>query len=77
MVLFLGCREIKIIIFNLVSHGKSIKERKVAQRAANVGSGRDFVKVVKSVKDPKTGRVHLYKELMIHKDKVKEFFEKK
>ncbi|MBK9013302.1 MAG: DUF4295 family protein [Saprospiraceae bacterium] len=55
---------------------KVSKNAKVAQRAANVGSGRDFVKVVKSVKDPKTGR-YTYKELMIHKDKVKEFFEKK
>ena len=52
---------------------KVSKNAKVAQRAANVGSGRDFVKVVKSVKDPKTGR-YTYKELMIHKDKVKEFF---
>ncbi|MBI1225336.1 MAG: DUF4295 domain-containing protein [Bacteroidetes bacterium] len=55
---------------------KVSKNAKVAQRAANVGSGRDFVKVVKSIKDPKTGR-YTYKELMIHKDKVKEFFEKK
>ncbi|MCF8244619.1 MAG: DUF4295 domain-containing protein [Saprospiraceae bacterium] len=55
---------------------KVSKNAKVAQRAANVGSGRDFVKVVKSVKDPKTGR-YTYKELMIHKEKVKEFFEKK
>jgi hypothetical protein len=55
---------------------KVSKNAKVAQRAANVGSGRDFVKVIKSIKDPKTGR-YTYKELMIHKDKVKEFFEKK
>jgi Domain of unknown function (DUF4295) len=55
---------------------KVSKNAKVAQRAANVGSGRDFVKVVKSVKDPKTGK-YTYKELMIHKDKVKEFFEQK
>jgi hypothetical protein len=55
---------------------KVSKNAKVAQRAANVGSGRDFVKVIKSVKDPKTGK-YTYKELMIHKDKVKEFFEKK
>jgi len=55
---------------------KVSKNAKVAQRAANVGSGRDFVKVIKSVKDPKTGK-YTYKELMIHKDKVKEFFEQK
>lgn len=55
---------------------KVSKNAKVAQRSANAGSGRDFVKVVKSVKDPKTGR-YTYKELMVHKDKVKEFLEKK
>ncbi len=55
---------------------KVSKNAKVAQRATNAGSGRDFVKVVKSIKDPKTGK-YTYKELMIHKDKVKEFFEQK
>ena len=34
---------------------KVSKNAKVAQRAANVGSGRDFVKVIKSVKDPVKG----------------------
>ncbi|MCR9288685.1 MAG: DUF4295 domain-containing protein [Bacteroidetes bacterium] len=52
---------------------KVSKNSRVGQRAANAGSGRDFVKVVKSVKDPKTGK-YTYKQLMIHKDKVKEFF---
>ncbi|NNE26215.1 MAG: DUF4295 family protein [Saprospiraceae bacterium] len=52
---------------------KVSKNARVAQRAANAGSGRDFVKVVKSIKDPNTGK-YTYKELMIHKDKVKEFF---
>ncbi len=52
---------------------KVSKNARVAQRAANAGSGRDFVKVVQSVKDPKTGK-YAYKEVMIHKDKVKEFF---
>ena len=55
---------------------KVSKNARVAQRAANAGSGRDFVKVVKSVKDPKTGK-YTYKELMVHKDQVKEFFAKK
>ena len=31
---------------------KVSKNAKVAQRAANAGSGKDFVKVVKSIKDP-------------------------
>ena len=52
---------------------KVSKNARVAQRAANAGSGRDFVKVVKSVKDEKTGK-YTYKQVMIHKDKVKEFF---
>lgn len=55
---------------------KVSKNARVAQRSANAGSGRDFVKVVKSVKDPKTGK-YTYKEVMIHKDKVKDFLEQK
>ncbi len=51
---------------------KVSKNARVAQRAANAGSGRDFVKVVTSVKNPETGK-YSYKEVMIHKDKVKEF----
>ncbi|MCB0648464.1 MAG: DUF4295 family protein [Saprospiraceae bacterium] len=51
---------------------KVSKNAKVAQRAANAGSGRDFVKVVRSVKNPTTGK-YSYKEVMIHKDKVQEF----
>jgi len=54
---------------------KVSKNARVAQRAANAGSGRDFVKVIKSMKDPETGK-YTYKEVMIHKDKVKEFFAK-
>lgn len=52
---------------------KVSKNARVAQRAANAGSGREFVKVVKSVKNEKTGK-YSYKEVMVHKDKVKEFF---
>lgn len=52
---------------------KVSKNSRVGKRAANAGSGRDFVKVVKSIKDPKTGK-YSYKQMMIHKDKVKEFF---
>ena len=52
---------------------KVSKNARVAQRAANAGSGRDFVKVVTSVKNTETGK-YSYKEVMIHKDKVKEFF---
>ncbi len=55
---------------------KISKNARVGQRAANAGSGRDHVKVIKPIKDPKTGK-YTYKEVMIHKDKVKEFFDKK
>jgi len=52
---------------------KVSKNARVAQRAANVGTGKDHVKVVKPVKNPVTGKVS-FKETIIHKDKVKEFF---
>ena len=52
--------------------GKVSKNARIAQRAGNTG-GKDFVKVVQSIKDPETGK-YSYKELMIHKDEVKEFF---
>lgn len=55
---------------------KVSKNARVAQRAANVGSGRDHVKVIKSIKDPVTGK-YSFKEMMIHKDKTKEFFANK
>ncbi len=53
---------------------KVSKNARVAQRAANAGSGRDHVKVVKSIKDPVSGK-YSYKEAIIHKDKVAEFFQ--
>ena len=52
---------------------KVSKNSRVGKRAANQGSGRDFVKVIKSIKDAETGK-YTYKQVMIHKDKVKEFF---
>lgn len=55
---------------------KVSKNARVAQRAANAGSGRDYVKIVQSVKDEKTGK-YSYKEVMIHKDKLDEFLAKK
>ncbi len=55
---------------------KVSKNARVSQRAANTGTGKDFVKVIKPIKDPKTGK-YLYKEMMIHKDEAKAFFEKK
>ena len=55
---------------------KVSKNARVAQRAQNAGSGRDFVKVIKPVKDPVTGK-YSYKEMMIHKDEAKAFFSEK
>jgi hypothetical protein len=55
---------------------KVSKNARVAQRAANAGSGKDHVKVIKSIKDPVTGK-YSYQELIIHKDKVKDFFANK
>ncbi len=52
---------------------KVSKNSRVGKRALNAGSGRDMVKVVKSIKNPVTGK-YSYKEVMVHKDKVKEFF---
>ncbi|MEE9373060.1 MAG: DUF4295 family protein [Saprospiraceae bacterium] len=52
---------------------KVSKNARVAQRAANAGSGRDHAKVIKSIKDPVTGK-YSYKEVILHKDKVQEFF---
>lgn len=53
--------------------GKISKNARVADRAANAGSGRNFVKVIQSIKDPKSGK-YTYKQVIIHKDKVKAFF---
>lgn len=55
---------------------KVSKNARVAQRAANAGSGKDHVKCVKSIKDPITGKIS-YKEVILHKDEVKSFFEAK
>lgn len=51
---------------------KVSKNAKVANRAKNAGSGKDHVKVIKSMKDPLTGK-YSFKEVMVHKDKVEEF----
>ncbi|WP_198661645.1 DUF4295 family protein [Lewinella sp. IMCC34183] len=55
---------------------KVSKNSRVGKRAANAGSGRDFVKVVQSIKNPETGS-YSYKEVMIHKDKLDDFMKDK
>jgi len=39
-------------------------------------SGKDYVKVIKMVNSPKTG-AYCFKEEILHKDLVKDFFDKK
>ncbi len=51
---------------------KISKNARAGSRAANSG-GKNFVKVIKSVKNPETGK-YTYKQIMIHKDEVKTFF---
>ncbi len=51
---------------------KISKNARAGQRAATSG-GKNYVKVVKSMKDPVTGK-YTYKQQMIHKDEVKAFF---
>jgi len=55
---------------------KVSKNARVAQRAANAGSGKDHVKVIRSVKNPVTG-TYTFKEQIVHKDKAKDFFTSK
>ena len=55
---------------------KVSKNSRIGQRAANAGSGRDYVKVVQSIKNPETGS-YSYKEVMIHKDKLDDFMKDK
>ncbi len=52
---------------------KVSKNSRTGKRGLTAGSGRDMVKVVKSIKNPVSGK-YTYKEVMVHKDKVKEFF---
>jgi hypothetical protein len=39
------------------------------------GEGRSYAKVIKMVKSPKTG-AYVFKEEIIHNDRIKEFFAK-
>jgi len=55
---------------------KVSKNSRTGQRAANAGSGRDYIKVIKSIKNPDTGK-YSYKEVMVHKDKIDEFMKEK
>ncbi len=54
---------------------KVSKNSRVDKKKDGADNGKNFVKVVKSVKDPVTGK-YTYKQQIIHKDEVKEFFAK-
>jgi hypothetical protein len=45
-------------------------------RHLNQGESKNFVKVIKAVKSSKTG-AYTYREKMVHKDNVKDFFASK
>ncbi len=48
---------------------------KKAVASLQTGSGREFSKVIKMVKSPKTG-AYAFKEEIIHNDTVKDYFKK-
>ena len=48
---------------------------KKAVASLQTGSGREFSKVIKMVKSPKTG-AYTFKEEIIHNDTVKDYFKK-
>lgn len=49
--------------------GKKVSKN---SRVGSRGGGKDYIKVVLSEKNPETG-AYVYKEVMVHKDNVKEF----
>ncbi len=48
---------------------------KKAVATLQTGSGREYSKVIKMVKSPKTG-AYTFKEEMVHNDLVKDYFKK-
>ena len=48
---------------------------KKAVATLQTGSGKEYTKVIKMVKSPKTG-AYTFKEEIIHNDKVKDYFKK-
>lgn len=50
--------------------------KKVVATLKKEGSAKDFSKVIKMVKSPKTG-AYTFKEEMVHNDNIKKFFEEK
>lgn len=52
---------------------KVSKNSKVSKRIGNVGSGKDHVRVIKSVINPVSG-AYSFREAIVHKDKVAEWY---
>ncbi len=52
--------------------GKQSKNAKVVKDAAQSAASKAFVRVIVSEKSPKTG-AYVFREKIVHKDKVKEF----
>lgn len=52
--------------------GKVSKNARVAQRAANAGSGKEHVKVIKAFKSEKSGG-YTFVEKIVHKDLLDEY----
>lgn len=52
--------------------GKVSKNAKVVKDAAQSAASKSFVRIIVSERSPKTG-AYVFKEKIIHKDKVKEF----
>ena len=64
--------------FRINSGGEKIQKTRVDSSCEEqirklTRHGKDHVKVVKAVKDPVTGK-YTYKQMIVHKDKVKDFF---
>ena len=54
--------------------GKTSKNAKTTKDAGASAASKSFVRVIVSERSEKTG-AYVYKEKIIHKDKVKDFFE--
>lgn len=55
---------------------KKVSKNSRVSRGVVTGGGKNHVKVIKPIKNPETGK-YTYKEVIIHKDQVKEFFASK
>jgi hypothetical protein len=59
-----------------ILYGKSSKNRDKDKRCRAAAEAKNWTKVIKAVRSPKTG-AYTFKEQIVHKDKVKEFLAQK